>query len=262
MAAESDATTSNARGRTPRPSKTAQAAETIRALLAAGRPGDRLPTETELARLAGVSRVTIREALDAFWYEGAIVRRWGSGTFISSPPAGGSSPQVRNLYIGTRGVPSLPEEIRRQGSTPRVSGFAVDRIPPPRWVADEMPGHEEVWRVRRLLLIDEVPSVLMTDFLPTTSVGAAIEPFALSRPEADLPRFLSSVGIRIVKQEATLEAVALSPFQAEQLGLTAGTPVMAARQRAFDDTGVVAACAEIQYRDDRFRTVLIRALRD
>ncbi len=56
----------------------------LRAWLAGGthRPGDRLPPELELAALLGVSRGTLRTALDRLEAAGEITRRQGSGTYV------------------------------------------------------------------------------------------------------------------------------------------------------------------------------------
>ena len=48
------------------------------------KPGDRLPTEKELADLFGVSRSTLREAMKFLRAENVVVIRQGSGTFVSA----------------------------------------------------------------------------------------------------------------------------------------------------------------------------------
>jgi len=59
----------------------------LRAWLATGarRPGDRLPPELELAGMLGVSRGTLRTALDRLEESGEITRRQGSGTYVGRP---------------------------------------------------------------------------------------------------------------------------------------------------------------------------------
>src|SRR3990170_5521482 len=58
----------------------------LRDLIVAGlRPGDRLPPEIWLAEKYGVSRNTVRQAIDSVFHEGLVQRRRGSGTFVSSP---------------------------------------------------------------------------------------------------------------------------------------------------------------------------------
>ena len=49
------------------------------------KPGDRLPTESELRETYSVSRVTVRKALGALVEEGYLDRKSGKGTFIRTP---------------------------------------------------------------------------------------------------------------------------------------------------------------------------------
>lgn len=69
--------------------------------IAAGRwhPGDRIPSERELARTYGVSQITVRRALHDLALEGVVVRRVPNGTFVT---AAGARP--RHLGIATFGV--------------------------------------------------------------------------------------------------------------------------------------------------------------
>jgi GntR family transcriptional regulator len=68
----------------PRPSLVDSAEQALRNWLAPGRhrPGDRLPPEHEVAGMLGISRGTLRTALQRLEDTGEIVRRQGSGTFV------------------------------------------------------------------------------------------------------------------------------------------------------------------------------------
>jgi DNA-binding GntR family transcriptional regulator len=70
--------------RSPRPSLVDSAEQALRNWLAPGRhrPGDRLPPEHEVASMLGISRGTLRTALQRLEDTGEIVRRQGSGTFV------------------------------------------------------------------------------------------------------------------------------------------------------------------------------------
>jgi GntR family transcriptional repressor for pyruvate dehydrogenase complex len=62
-------------------------AASLRELLATGQlsPGDRLPTENQLARAHGVSRAVVREAIAALRSDGLVTARQGSGAFVAEP---------------------------------------------------------------------------------------------------------------------------------------------------------------------------------
>jgi DNA-binding FadR family transcriptional regulator len=80
----------------------------IRDGIASGRwrPGDRLPTERDLAQRFGLARNTLRRRLDALAAEGAIVRMVGSGTYVAEPPA-----SARPLEISSAVVGASPAEV-------------------------------------------------------------------------------------------------------------------------------------------------------
>ncbi len=73
----------------PRTTLWADIAATLKADIAAGhyRPGDKLPTESDLAQRFGVNRHTLRRALSALQKEGLIRSRRGSGVFLAATPA-------------------------------------------------------------------------------------------------------------------------------------------------------------------------------
>jgi len=72
------------------PAKTSyqKAAQRLRAKILKGifPPGARLPTERDLCGLLGISRITVRQALDLLEEEKLILRRQGSGTYVSERP--------------------------------------------------------------------------------------------------------------------------------------------------------------------------------
>ncbi|NAZ36491.1 phosphonate metabolism transcriptional regulator PhnF [Rubellimicrobium sp. CFH 75288] len=94
----------------PRPSLRRSVAEALRADLRAGRwrPGERLPSEAELALRFGVHRHTLREALARLAAEGLVASRRGAGHFVLSPPA--EYPIGRTVRFG--------ENIRAAGRLP------------------------------------------------------------------------------------------------------------------------------------------------
>ncbi|MEV5537122.1 GntR family transcriptional regulator [Saccharopolyspora shandongensis] len=242
--------------------KIQQTTDRIRSIVDERATGDRLPSEAELAALTGVSRVTVREALDRLWHEGRIVRRWGAGTYVADLASTPDQPAFRNIYVSIKGVTSLPAEIIANGHQAALAAFTVERITPPDWVAAELPSDADVWRVTRCLAIDGVPAIVMRDLLPLEFAGQRTNPTELSELTTDLVHFLQEAGVRVVKHESVLDAVTCDEETARLLGLAAGEPILHGRQRAISETGDVVTWSDIFYRTDVMGTVVIRTVND
>ncbi len=94
-----------------------QVADDLLVLMRQGAPHDLLPSEPRLAKRYGVSRGTVKQALDLLEQRGLIYRHQGKGTFIAEP---------RILRAGLN-VPSFSEDIRERGQTPSVRVVMVER---------------------------------------------------------------------------------------------------------------------------------------
>ncbi len=85
------------------------------------RKGDQLPTEEELARMFGVNRMTVRQAIDAFVNERMVVRQRGKGTFLVKD-------QARDLIHELHNISSFADDMERMGLTPTTETLKVEVI--------------------------------------------------------------------------------------------------------------------------------------
>lgn len=237
-----------------------QARDHILRLIQGGEVGDRLPGESELASRLGVSRVTIRDALRQIWLEGIVVRKWGAGTYIASPPAAPNPAAYRSIFVDVGAVGSLPDRIRATGLDVKVADFAAMPAEPPEWVAQAMESREELWQVERTLHIAGAPGVRFVDYLPRNIGSSPVDPTVLRRPEGSIPDVLARHGVRAVKDEAQLNAVRAPADVAASLDLSPGDPVLRARQQTQGADGRIVECAEVHYNGDVFATILVRSI--
>lgn len=99
------------------------AAELRREILASGKPGDRLPADTEQVQRFGVSIVTVRDALRLLCQEGLLERRHGSGTYVRRRDVNGTVLLIAPAYaldgqahyFFNRTLLALHEQVRSQG---------------------------------------------------------------------------------------------------------------------------------------------------
>lgn len=126
-----------------------QISELLHREIAAGHwmPGERLPTEAQLAKDLDVAVGTLRKALGALEKDGLLERRQGSGTYVKMPPEGGAIYQFFRL------------ELLNGGGMPNAQTLSVKRMANP-FVARQL-GHDEpermLWRIRRLRNLNRQP---------------------------------------------------------------------------------------------------------
>ncbi len=147
---------------------TAEAA--LRERLAPGRarPGDRLPPEKQLAEGIGVSRGTLRLALERLESNGEIIRRQGSGTFVgrvASPAAFSEGLEVLESYASL---------ARRQGKQLSVRNLQIEQSPVPGYVAETLGLRRKARAtlIHRTLLADGSVAAYMRDVVhPGVDLG-------------------------------------------------------------------------------------------
>ena len=143
----------------------------LRAWLATGahRPGDRLPPELELAAMLGVSRGTLRTALDRLTDTGEITRRQGSGTYV------GKAVRPTAFHEGLEVLRPYSELAQRRGVVLGVRDLEVAE----RRLGSELAGVFEsepdtlAWTVTRTVLADREPVAVMRDVVRP---GVALPP--------------------------------------------------------------------------------------
>ena len=215
----------------------------------------RIPSEQVLAAELGVSRATVREALSRLEHEGAIYRKQGAGTFVNQP----------GLQIKSRleEIWSYEDVLRDHGYEPSVKMLRVDTEPADHALAEDLGINvgDTVVVIEKLFLEDAEPVVLTVNRIaeltlrPALSLeDAASEPvFRLLETHSD--RRLSYYVTEIVP-------VALSSYEAEQLGVAAGTPALAFDEIGFDRDNTPVVRATSTFRDDLLRFRLIRRKTD
>ncbi len=135
----------------------------MRAGIAAGTlsPNARLPVEQELGRVYGISRITVRQAMQQLLNEGLVDRKQGKGTFVADHV-------VRHDLAELAGI---IDQIRAQGLSPQTSliSFAADSALPP--IAERLgTGRRRVVHYQRLYRLEGVPFGVADVFLPVPAL--------------------------------------------------------------------------------------------
>ena len=123
------------------------------------REGDQLPTEIQIATLAGVSLVTVRRALAELSSQAVVRREQGRGTFVARPRVSAETTKIGGLRNGLH----LDARSKLQTRLLRCHARAC--------VADEakqlgLPPAASVWEISRLRLLNRQPMIWETSVVP------------------------------------------------------------------------------------------------
>ncbi|MBI3160304.1 MAG: GntR family transcriptional regulator [Chloroflexi bacterium] len=180
-------------------------------LIASTPPGERLPSEPELARRLSVSRATLREAMRTFETEGLIHRRQGVGTFVAQ------TPQV--IETGLEVLQSIHTLARRMGLTVRMGIYQIDQRPPtPRETEKlDLRASKEVIQVSWVMETEDRPVAYLVDTLPADVISAQRLQRDFNGSVLDL--MVQSDELILTTSHTSINAVAADPEIAKALGI-------------------------------------------
>lgn len=195
------------------------------------RPGEMIPSEIELAARYKVSQGTVRRAIDAMADENLVVRRQGKGTFVATH----SEQKIQFRFLRLMADDGEPGNVTR-----RVIDCRRMRAPADVSRALELKAGDTVVEVRRVMLFRGVPVVLDDIWLPGSLFkGLTAERLGEYRgPLYGL--FETEFGVRMIRAEEQLRAVAADQTAAELLQVEAGTPLLSVERlsRTYGDKPV------------------------
>jgi GntR family transcriptional regulator len=223
-----------------------QLAERLETAIREGRLrlGDRIESETALTGRYGVSRITLRQAVDDLVRKQLLIRKQGKGTFVTAPP-------VRHDLSRRHGLlASLFAQADDASARLVRYGLAI----PPADVAKTMrlkPG-EPALAVDRLYMIGGRPVVLAVGWLVQAT---AIVP----RAKAELVAtedMMREAGLAIAASHVTLRAQAAGAETGRLLQVPVRAPLLLLRRTTSGPDGAVNEFARIYFRTDDYEIVM------
>lgn len=123
------------------------------------KPGNRLPSEFDLAKELGISRATLREALRILEDENVIIRKHGVGTFVNAKPVFTSG--IEELY-------SISQMIEKTGQKAGTIFVNVSKTSPTNddLKSFQLNDSDHILRIERIRTADEEPVVYCIDKIP------------------------------------------------------------------------------------------------
>ena len=188
------------------------------------RPGEIIPSETELAARFGVSQGTVRKAIDEMAAENLLVRRQGKGTFVATH----SDPRAFFRFL--RLVP-LAGGIEQSNSIPLECWRAKAGQEASRTLGIKL--GDQIIIVRRVLEFSAKPVVVDEIYLPgETFSGLTLD--VLKEHQGSLySLFESRFGVRMIRAEERIRAVAADRANAELLRVPEGSPLLSVERVSY-----------------------------
>ncbi len=189
--------------------------------------GSKLPNEEQLCERFNVSRVTIREAVRGLIEDGFVIRRQGSGTYVTRRPLLRNSLDVNFSYT---------EYLEGSGLRAGRRILGKRTMPADERIAETLgltPG-STVAEIRRIRTADRRPAVYSVDVLPASIVDLVRDREAL---RGSLYRLLTAAGHSVDHGEAIVAPTVADRDTARFLDVVVGTPLQYLRQVDYDADG-------------------------
>jgi GntR family transcriptional regulator len=199
--------------------------------------GGRLPTERQLAETLGVSRPTLRQALELLEKDGLIERRQGSGTYVAEP----------RVAVDVRILVSLTRSIIASGMSPGARVLTSEVIPATRELASRfaVPPQTPLQHFERLRFADGRIVAFERSWFPA-SIAPNLNAFDLEhRSIYDVLE--KEYGVKLLRAEQEFDASVADDKVAGLLGCPPGAPLMVVHRLSFDFNG-----RPVEYAVDRF----------
>jgi GntR family transcriptional regulator len=214
-------------------------------------PGDRLPSQAQLAAQLGISRATLREALLNLEQEGLIVRRHGVGTFVA--PGYGS-----RVEGGLERLESILELAARQGLEVSIAGLDVRQEQADQDMAERLglQPNAPVTIVERVIKVGKSPAAFMVDAAPVSilavdDVEPAFEGSVLDLLRRKQPQWAAHAISDITALNADASVAA-------KLGTERGQAVLLLEEVLFDQQGAAVEFSRNYFVPECFRFHILR----
>lgn len=201
-----------------------------------------LPTEMTFVQTLGISRSTVRQALDDLVNEGYLTREKGRGTFVCHP---------QNDEGFFQKLDSFNQEMQRKGLVPGTEVLSAGRVlgRPDINGRLKLAADAPLFHLNRLRLADAEPVAFLETWLPYALLPGIEQ---VDFKTQSLYQVLETqYGLQVARAVRRIEAVAAKTREAGLLSIKPGAPVCLVRSTAYLGDGSPVEYSVARYRGDR-----------
>jgi len=202
-------------------------------------PGDRIDNEVDLAKELGLSRPTMRQAIQQLVDKGMLVRKRGVGTQV-----------VHGRVRRSVELTSLYDDLTNAGQEPRTQIIRLGKV-----AADDELSHElqvtegeAVWSLERLRFVGAEPLAIMRNYLPVDLIDLEAADLEHDGLYATLRR--AGILIRVARQRIGCRRA--TSAEAARLDERRGSPVLTMQRTAYDNAGRAVEFGRHAYRPELY----------
>jgi GntR family transcriptional regulator len=197
------------------------------------KPGQKIPSESELCAAYGLSRITVRKAIEELVRSGHLERFQGRGTFITST----SFEQKLSKFY------SFSEELKKWGKKEQADILSFEVVTPDEETREKL-GMEggRAFRLERLRSVDGTAYTVETSYIPHEVCPK------ISREDIDkngLYKSMRNSGVYPQRIIEKFRATAIQKSEAKKMGLKASSPAIHLERTTYDKSRIIEYCVSI-----------------
>ncbi|UCF83172.1 MAG: GntR family transcriptional regulator [Desulfobacteraceae bacterium] len=200
--------------------------------------GDMIPSEKEIQQVYGVSRATVRKAIQLLVNENFLDKKRGKGTFV----------KLRKIEEELPVLKSFTEEMTGRDASKKIISAAYMKAPAAIRARMNLALDESVFSLKRLMVVDGKPLGVLHSYIPAKYRLSLDEDYTKS-----LYRILEKKGIRLRNAEQTIEVSMSIPEETRLMGLKASVPTLVIKRLAYSVNGEIVEYVKGVYHGDRYR---------
>jgi GntR family transcriptional regulator len=212
-------------------------------------PGEKIPSENELADRFHVSRLTVRQAISQLTQEGFLTSKRGGGTFVTT-----NEKLIHQFSLEFTG---FMDDLFYQVSKSKTKSVKIEKISLPKLIKEKLElgnDEKEVVQIKRVRFLEDQAFAFTVNYLPV-DIGKRISEKDLYK-QSLLQVIEQNLNIPFTEAFQTTEASFADQEISEQLGIASGFPVLFVERIMYTKDRKPVEVVQTSYRGDLYKYII------